>query len=362
MNGVWGKNIRYSIFGESHGEGLGIVIDGLPPGIELNLEEINREMQRRRPGKTSVETPRKESDAYKIVSGYFQNKTTGAPLCIFIQNQDQHSKDYEAIKDRVRPGHADYTAHVKYKGFHDYRGGGHFSGRLTAPIVFAGAVAKQLLKEKGILVGSHIYQIGNVFDKAFDRVNVDESIIQSLHLKEFSVIDVTRGSEMKDVILRVKAEEDSIGGSIETAIINLPAGLGNPFFDSLESNLAHLLFSIPAVKGVEFGEGFQMASMKGSEANDGFYMENHRIKTYTNHNGGILGGISNGMPLVFKVAFKPTPSIGKTQKTIDISRKKDIQISTEGRHDPCIVPRAVPVVEAMAAMGILEFLLDQRAF
>ncbi len=355
MSGVWGKNIKYSIFGESHGEGLGIVIDGLPSGVKLDLEKINREMSRRRPGKTALETPRKELDEFKILSGYFKNKTTGAPLCIFIQNKNQHSKDYESIKNKIRPGHADYTAHVKYNSFHDYRGGGHFSGRLTAPIVFAGAVAKQLLKEKGIVIGAHISQIGNICDTPLDKVNIDENTLRALSEKEFPVLDAKKGEDMKNLILKASSQGDSIGGMVETAIVNLPIGLGNPFFDSLESNLAHLLFSIPAVKAVEFGAGFQMGYMSGSEANDQFYMDNNIAKTYTNNNGGILGGISNGMPLVFKVGFKPTPSISKVQKTIDFATKEDVEITTKGRHDPCIVARAVPVVEAMAAMGILEF-------
>jgi len=359
MSGTWGKNIHYSIFGESHGEGLGIVIDGLPSGFKLDLEEIMFEMNRRRPGKSSVETPRKEADEFQILSGYFQDKTTGAPLCIIIRNQNKQSKDYEEIKNTMRPGHADFTAFMKYKGFHDYRGGGHFSGRLTAPIVFAGAVTKQILKTKGILIGSHIYQIGRVFDRSFDKVEVSEEVLQMLVRKEFPLLDESRASEMKDLILSAKEERDSVGGVVEAAIINLPAGLGNPFFDSVESCLSHLLFSIPAVKGLEFGSGFEMASMRGSEANDPFYVDKDVVKTSTNHNGGILGGITNGMPLIFRAVFKPTPSIGNPQNTIDISRKVDKEIKIEGRHDPCIVPRAVPVVEAMAAMGILDLLLDE---
>ncbi|MBS3994331.1 MAG: chorismate synthase [Alkaliphilus sp.] len=357
MSGTWGKNIRYSIFGESHGEGLGIIIDGLPPGIALDMDEINFEMNRRRPGNNPFGTPRNEKDEFRILSGYFENKTTGAPFCIFIQNNNQKSKDYEATKNILRPSHADLTAFIKYKGFHDFRGGGHFSGRLTAPLVFAGAVAKQLLKTKNIFIGAHISQIGGVFDSEFDKVGIGEEILQTLKKKEFPVLDEKKASEMKKLILSVKEGKDSVGGTVETAIINLPAGIGNPFFDSVESSLAHLLFSIPAVKGVEFGAGFKIASMNGSKANDELYMDDDKIKSYTNNNGGILGGISNGMPVIFKVAFKPTPSIGKTQRTIDYRTKENEKIEINGRHDPCIVPRALVVVEAVAAMGILDLML-----
>ena len=357
MSGTWGKCIHYSIFGESHGGGLGMVIDGLPPGISLDLEEIKFEMDRRRPGKTALETPRNEADEFEICSGYFNDKTTGTPMTVIIRNTNQKSRDYDAVRHLLRPGHADYTVMEKYKGHQDYRGGGHSSGRLTAPIVFSGAVAKQILKTKGIMIGSHISQIGGILDSDFDKVHLDEKTLLKLTAMDFPVLDESKAREMKDRILEAKKEGDSIGGTVEAAVIHLPVGLGNPFFDSVESHLAHLMFSIPAVKGIEFGTGFEMAAMKGSEANDPFYFEQDKIKTKTNHNGGILGGITNGMPLIFKVAFKPTPSISKLQRTVDMQSKKEVEISIEGRHDPCIVPRAVPVVEAMAAMGVLELLM-----
>ncbi|MFU0825520.1 chorismate synthase [Clostridium sp.] len=356
MSGVWGNKIKYSIFGESHGNSIGIIIDGLPSGIELDIEEINREMRRRAPGKNKFSTARNEKDEFQIQSGYFNNRTTGTPLCITIKNSDQHSKDYEKTKSLLRPSHADYTGFIKYEGFNDYRGGGHFSGRLTAPIVFAGAVAKQILKKQGIIIGSHIKSIGTVEDNYFDSVNIKKELLEELSKKEFPTIDEEKALKMKEEILKCKEELDSIGGIVECAILNLPAGIGSPFFNSVESILSSLMFSIPAVKGVEFGAGFNISRMKGSQANDEFFIENDNIKTYTNNNGGILGGITNGMPLIFRVAFKPTASIAKEQRTVDIVTRENTMIRIEGRHDPCIVQRAVPVVEAAAAMGILELI------
>jgi chorismate synthase len=356
MSGVWGNKIKYSIFGESHGNSIGIIIDGLPSGIELDIEEINREMRRRAPGKNKFSTARNEKDEFQIQSGYFNNRTTGTPLCITIKNSDQHSKDYEKTKSLLRPSHADYTGFIKYEGFNDYRGGGHFSGRLTAPIVFAGAVAKQILKKQGIIIGSHIKSIGTVEDNYFDSVNIKKELLEELSKKEFPTIDEEKALKMKEEILKCKEELDSIGGIVECAILNLPAGIGSPFFNSVESILSSLMFSIPAVKGVEFGAGFNISRMKGSQANDEFFIENDNIKTYTNNNGGILGGITNGMPLIFRVAFKPTASIAKEQRTVNIVTRENTMIRIEGRHDPCIVQRAVPVVEAAAAIGILELI------
>ncbi|MCB2291093.1 chorismate synthase [Clostridium sp. CS001] len=356
MSGVWGNKIKYSIFGESHGKGIGINIDGLPAGIKLDLDAINVEMKRRAPGQNEISTERKEKDEFQIISGYFNEKTTGTPLCAIIWNEDMHSKDYEEIKTAIRPGHADYTGSVKYSGFNDYRGGGHFSGRLTAPLVFAGAIAKQILKEKEIEIGGHIYQIADIYDTPFDKVSINSELFKIIGKRKFSVVDENKGAKMITTISNAKQEQNSVGGVIECAAVNLPEGLGSPFFDSVESLLAHLLFSIPGVKGVEFGTGFEMAQMNGSEANDEFYIEEDKVKTFTNHNGGILGGITNGMPLVFRVAFKPTASIGKPQKTIDIGKRENTVISVSGRHDPCIVQRALPVVEAVTAMVILDLL------
>jgi chorismate synthase len=264
--------------------------------------------------------------------------------------------DYEKLKNLARPGHADFTGKIKYSGFNDYRGGGHFSGRITAPLVFAGAVAKQILAEKGILIGSHILSIENVFDSYFDAVNLKNHLLMDILNKDFHVIDDIKGSEMKNIILKAKEEQDSVGGIIEAAILNLPCGLGEPFFDSIESNLAQLLFSVPAVKGVEFGEGFEITKIRGSQANDVPYIENGSIKMKSNNNGGINGGITNGMPIVFRVAMKPTPSIAKLQNTIDLVTYENSQVSVSGRHDPCIVLRALPVIEACAAMSILDFI------
>jgi chorismate synthase len=356
MSGTWGKNIKYTIFGESHGEGIGIVIDNLPPGMELDISNIKSELQRRQPGTSSLYTARKEPDEFEILSGVFNSRTTGAPLCAFIRNTNQHSKDYDLIKNFVRPGHADFTGYIKFKGFNDYRGGGHFSGRLTAAIVFAGAIAKQLLSEQNISIISHIYKIGELYDVSL----MNEDLLDHTHLNlsslSFPTIDAAVGTAMQQKISDIKALGDSIGGIVEAAVVNLPPGLGSPFFDSLESTISHLLFSIPGVKGIEFGGGFELAEMMGSDANDQFYVENNRIHTLTNHNGGILGGISTGMPLIFRAAFKPTPSIAIEQHTVNICQMENATLKITGRHDPCIVPRAIPVVEAAAAMAILDCL------
>lgn len=359
MSGIWGNNIKISIFGESHGRGIGVIIDGLKGGVTLDLEEVKREMKRRAPGNSKLATSRKEQDEFDILSGYFNGKTTGTPLCGIIYNTNQKSKDYEKTKDIIRPGHGDYTGHVKYFGANDYRGGGHFSGRITAPIVFAGAIAKQVLERRNIFIGSHIKSIGPIEEKSFDPINIERDILKKLTYKKFPLVDDKKRSFMQEIILKAKNELDSVGGIIETAIINVPVGIGSPFFDSIESKLSHILFSIPAVKGIEFGEGFHMANLKGSQANDEYFMKEDQIKTYTNHNGGILGGISNGNPIIFKTAFKPTPSIGKSQRTVNLKKRENTNIQIQGRHDPCIVPRAVPVVEAAAAIGLLDLLLER---
>ncbi|KNF09992.1 chorismate synthase AroC [Gottschalkia purinilytica] len=359
MSGVWGNNIRLSIFGESHGKGIGIVIDGLPPGVELNLDYINKEMQRRAPGKNNISTPRKEADQFEILSGYFNDRTTGAPLSAVIWNSNQRSKDYDSIKNVMRPGHADYPGYVRYSGYNDYRGGGHFSGRITAPLVFAGAIAKQILNKKNILVGSHIKCIENISDDELDFVNIDFNMLKEISNKSFPVINDEKGELMKEAILDASSDLDSVGGIIEAAILNLPAGIGSPFFDSVESKLSHMLFSVPSVKGVEFGVGFDITKMRGSESNDQYFIENDKVKTYTNNNGGITGGITNGMPVIFRVAIKPTPSISKKQKTIDIASKENKELEVHGRHDPCIVQRAVPVIESVSAITILDLMMEK---
>ncbi|WP_123053678.1 chorismate synthase [Clostridium sp. JN-1] len=364
MSGTWGNKIKLSIFGESHGVGIGIVIDGLEPGLKIDMDYIKNQMKRRAPGLNKFSTSRKEADEFEIMSGIFNGKTTGTPLCAVIYNKNTHSKDYEKTKNLMRPGHADYTGYVKYRGFNDYRGGGHFSGRLTAPIVFAGAICKKVLEDKNIVIGSHIKSIGNVEDYSFSLHNgrknsvlVTKELLNKLNYDEFPVLNNGAEQKMKNTILKVKEEGDSAGGIIEVSALNLPAGVGNPFFDSIESTLSHLLFSIPAVKGVEFGAGFDITRMMGSEANDEYYInEDKVINTYSNNNGGILGGISDGMPLIFRTAIKPTPSIAKMQKTVNIEKNENEILKIQGRHDPCIVLRALPVIESAAAIAIMDLL------
>lgn len=357
MSANWGTNIELSLFGESHGKAIGIVIGNLPAGIHLDMDEIRWHMKRRAPGQNKMSTPRVEKDEVQIMSGLLDGITTGAPLCAMIENSDQHSKDYSLLKECMRPGHSDYPAYIKYKGFNDVRGGGHFSGRLTAPIVFAGSVARQILKQKGIVVGAHIQSIHNVYDDSFG-VDITTHDIENLLQQQYPTLNSEVFVQMQNVIEEARMHQDSVGGTIECAIINVPAGLGNPFFDSIESHLSSLLFSIPAVKSVSFGLGEKITELMGHEANDVYYYENDQVKTKTNYNGGITGGISNGMPIVLKVGIKPTPSISQKQETINIQTKENTEIEITGRHDPCIVPRAVVVVESMVALGILDMIKD----
>lgn len=359
MSSVWGNNIKLSLFGESHGKAIGISIDGLPSGLELDMEEIKLEMKRRAPGIDKLSTSRSEADEFEILSGYFNNRTTGSPLATIIRNTNIKSKDYEKNKNIARPGHADFTGNIKYLGYNDYRGGGHFSARLTAPLVFAGAIAKQILASEKVKIASHIKSIGDVEDISFDYTKIEPDLIEKLKSKRLATIDQDKEKLMEKAILEAKKDNDSIGGVVELAVVNPPLALGNPFFHSIESNLSQMIFSIPGVKGIEFGAGFDISKMKGSMANDEFYMDNKKIKTYTNNNGGILGGISNGMPIVFRVALKPTPSIGKAQRTINMDKEEDAKIKIDGRHDPCIVPRAVPILEAATAIVILDLLMDR---
>lgn len=357
MSGMWGNKLKVSIFGESHGAGIGITIDGLPSGIEIDMEEVLKEMARRAPGKSKLSTARKEGDQPEILSGFFEGKTTGTPLCAVIRNSDQHSKDYGKLKDLMRPGHADYPGFIRYNGFNDYRGGGHFSGRITAPLVFAGAVCKQILNIKGINIGAHVKSIGTIYDKSFDEVELTKELLDNLKINELPLLCSEKEEMMRNAILEARSDCDSVGGTIECTVIGIDAGVGNPFFDSVESTLAHLMFSVPAVKGIEFGKGFEMSELRGSQCNDEYYYDGDKVKTYTNNNGGITGGITNGMPILFKVGIKPTPSIAKKQRTIDIEEKKESELIIEGRHDPCIVQRAVPVIEAVTAIGILDLVL-----
>ena len=349
--------MRYSIFGESHGPAIGVVLEQVPPGLVLDREAISKEMARRAPGKSLLSTARKEADVPEILSGVFDGKTTGTPLCAIIHNSDHHSKDYAKTRFLARPSHGDYTGFVRYQGCNDYRGGGHFSGRLTAPLVFAGAVAKQLLAQQGITVGAHISQIGTVKDKSFADTQLTPTLFQTLSEKAFPTVDDQAGAAMQAEILQAREELDSIGGAIQCAVLGLPVGVGSPDLGcNVEGVLAQHLFAVPAVKGISFGAGFAFASMRGSAANDPFYMDGGQVKTRTNHSGGVNGGISNGMPVLFQVAIRPTPSIGQEQNTINFSTMEDAKLTIQGRHDPCIVHRAVPVIEAAAALAICELL------
>lgn len=349
--------MRYSIFGESHGPAIGVVLEQVSPGLVLDREAISKEMARRAPGKSPLSTARKEADVPEILSGVFDGKTTGTPLCAIIHNSDHHSKDYAKTRFLARPSHGDYTGFVRYQGCNDYRGGGHFSGRLTAPLVFAGAVAKQLLAQRGITVGAHISQIGTVKDKSFADTQLTPTLFQTLSEKAFPTVDDQAGAAMQAEILQAREELDSIGGAIQCAVLGLPVGVGSPDLGcNVEGVLAQHLFAVPAVKGISFGAGFAFASMRGSAANDPFYMDGGQVKTRTNHSGGVNGGISNGMPVLFQVAIRPTPSIGQEQNTINFSTMEDAKLTIQGRHDPCIVHRAVPVIEAAAALAICELL------
>jgi len=339
-------------------------MDGLPAGIKLDPDRIRNEMARRRPGQDIYTTQRKETDRVEIVSGFFNGYTTGAPLCGIIQNSDKRSVDYEDIKNIMRPSHADYTSYVRYKGFADYRGGGHFSGRLTAPVVFAGAVANQYLEQKGITIGTHLLRIGRVADEPADPVGITQEQLIGFRSMRFPVISAEAADKMKEEINNARMDCDSVGGILETVILNLPAGLGSPMFNSVESRISAFAFSIPAVKGIEFGSGFNLASLRGSEANDEFYIaeENGKriIRTRTNHSGGINGGITNGMPVIFRTCIKPTATISKPQHTIDVSVMEETEHVFKGRHDPCIAVRAVPVLDAAAALVVMDLLLERR--
>lgn len=354
MAATYKNNIELTIFGESHGKAIGIVIGNLPSGIQLDEEQIKHDMQRRAPGQNKMSTARKEADLVEIISGVQDGITTGAPLTGLIYNSDQHSKDYSLLKANMRPGHSDYPAYIKYQGFNDVRGGGHFSGRITAPIVFAGAIAKQILKQKGIQIGAHILSIKDVQDAYYD-MSLSKETLDELAQQKYPVINKDIFPQMEATIEQARMNQDSVGGKIECAIVGMPAGIGEPFFDSVESHLSQLLFSIPAVKGVQFGYD-HISELYGSEANDQYYYDNEVVKTKTNNNGGIIGGITNGMPIVFNVAIKPTASISQKQDTINVQTKENTTLEVRGRHDPCIVPRAVVVVEAMAALCMLDFL------
>lgn len=363
MASLWNDNISIQIFGESHGKSIGVVIDNLPSGEYIDPEKIYEFMSRRRAKNNGTTTPRIEADIPQIQSGLFNDRTTGTPLCAIIENSNTHSKDYSDISHLARPGHADYTGAIRYGGFNDYRGGGHFSGRLTAPLCFAGAVAAQILERRGIYTGAHILSIHNVKDKKFDKTKVSKEQILEIRKKDFPVIDDECGEKMRSDILAARKGLESLGGVIECACVNVPAGIGSPIFGGIENSISSLVFGIPAVKGIEFGAGFSAALMTGSQDNDEFYIDdNGNIKTYSNNHGGILGGISSGMPITLNVAFKPTSSIAKPQRTIDFKSMTNETIVVKGRHDPCIVPRAVPCVESAVNIAVLNHLLEYPHF
>lgn len=357
MSSIWGNKLKISIFGESHGPAIGVVIDGLPAGETIDRAALLDFMTRRAPGHNAYSTQRREPDVPQFLSGILDGRTTGSPLCAIIENKNQHSGDYRELDIHPRPGHADYTAFLRYGGHADMRGGGHFSGRLTAPLCIAGGIALQLLVRRGVTVGAHIAAIGGINDRSYPAVNLTTEVLLAPGQKPFPVLDDQSGAEMQAAIQAAKAAQDSLGGVVEGAILGLPGGLGDPIFDGVENRLAQLLFGIPAVKGVEFGSGFAAAQMRGSRHNDSFVIQDGRVATVTNRHGGILGGITSGMPVLFRAAFKPTPSIAAPQATVNLQTMEAVPLEIKGRHDPCIVPRAVPCVEAAAALVALELLL-----
>ncbi len=353
MKNTFGNSISLTLFGESHGPAVGAVIDGLAPGITVDREYIEKLLDLRRPvGKIS--TPRQEADRYEILSGVFEGKTTGTPLCIVIFNEDTRSEDYSATRNLARPSHADYTANLKYHGFEDPRGGGHFSGRITAALVAVGGIIIPALRKKGIYIGTHIKKCAGVLDRDFSDDPMSE--IEALGNREFAVLDDAAGEKMIAAIMKARADGDSVGGILETVVLGMPRGVGEPFFDTVEGLLAHALYSVPAVKGVEFGGGFALSDMTGSEANDPFYMKDGEILTKTNNSGGVNGGITNGMPLIFRCAVKPTPTISKEQNTVDMMTKTDAVLAAKGRHDPSIVHRARVVIDAVTALTLADML------
>ncbi len=355
MKNTFGNSVSVTIFGESHGSEIGVVLDGLAPGIQVKEDEIAEKLRLRRPS-GSISTKRVEPDHFRIVSGVFNGATTGTPVCILIPNENTKSKDYSGTRSLARPGHADYTAYCKYHGFEDYRGGGHFSGRITAALVAAGAIALSALEGKGILIGTHIARCAGIPDRGFMDLQED---IRNLSGTGFAVLDNEAAGKMREAMEQAAKEGDSVGGILETAVTGLPAGIGEPWFDSLESVLSHALFSIPAVKGVEFGDGFALSDLRGSDANDCFAVQDGRITTRTNHNGGINGGISNGMPLLFRCAVKPTPSIYKEQDTADFFTRTEKKIVISGRHDPAIVHRARIVADCVTALVLCDVLAQR---
>ncbi len=356
MASMYGEKLKISIFGQSHSEAIGVCIDGFPAGFEIDMEELSSFLSRRAPGSGAHTTSRKEADLPRFISGVVDGVTCGSPICAIIENTNTRSKDYSNLREVPRPGHADYTAFVKYGLSHDIRGGGHFSGRLTACLCIAGGICLQYLKKiKGIEIGAHVSEISGVCDKAFDPVSPELSKVRND--LPIAVLDEACGERMMEEILRAKAELDSVGGIIECAATGVPEGLGDPMFDGIENNIAKIVFGIPAVKGIEFGAGFAVAKMRGSENNDDFCIKDGKVSTKTNNHGGALGGISSGLPIIFRAAIKPTPSITREQESVSLKRMESSSLEVVGRHDPCIVPRAVPVMEAALAVAICDMVL-----
>lgn len=360
MSSIYGKNLKVSIFGQSHSSAIGVSIDGLPAGLKIDTDRIASFLQRRAPGNNTYSTKRREADIPEILCGLIDGKTCGAPLAAIIRNTDTRSKDYENICDVPRPSHADYTAEIKYHGAQDVAGGGHFSGRLTAPLCIAGAICLQALEQEGISVAAHIASIAGIEDDSFDLADVSLRDFSRLRCNPFPVLNAEKGDKMLAEIEAARLDGDSVGGIIECAVLGLPVGVGEPMFDGMENRISSMLFGIPAVKGIEFGNGFACTTMRGSQNNDTFYMENGIVRTRTNNHGGILGGITSGMPLVFRAAIKPTPSISQEQDSISLSKMKNERLTIKGRHDPCIVPRAVPCIEAAAAIATYDSILTVR--
>jgi len=356
MSSTYGEKLKLSIFGQSHGPAIGMVLDGIPSGLPVDFEKLQQFLNRRAPGQNDYSTPRKEYDRPEFLAGIVNGYTCGAPIAATIANSNTRSSDYSDLKDCPRPGHADYTAQAKYGGFQDVAGGGHFSGRLTAPICIAGGLCKQWLEAMGIRIGAHIVAIGGVVDEPGVYMDWAEPDLNLIGI-DFPVLNPESGTKMKAAIAAAKADGDSVGGLIECIATGLPVGLGEPMFGGMESKIAQIIYGIPAVKGLNFGSGFAGAYMRGSENNDEYIIEDGKVKTKRNYAGGILGGITNGMPLVFEVAVKPTPSISRPQRSVSLSRMEEVELIVKGRHDPCIVPRAVPVIEAAAAIAIYDAVL-----
>lgn len=356
MASNWGSKVQVSIFGESHGKAIGVTIDNLPSGIKIDMDELLLNMGRRAPGKDKSATPRKEADTPIILSGMLEDVITGAPLCAIIENTNTRSADYSNLMTLPRPSHSDYPAFLRYDGFNDIRGGGHFSGRLTAPLVFAGSICRQILKRQGVQIASHISSIKDIKDDNFNSIDVDIELINRLNKESFPLINKKKEKQMRDVIEVARLDQDSVGGVIECCAVGFKAGVGSPMFMGVENVISQVMFGVPAVKGIEFGSGFDITKMYGSQSNDQYYMDGNEVKTKTNHNGGVLGGISTGMPIVCRVAIKPTPSILKEQNTVNLQTRENANLVINGRHDPCIVSRASVVIESAMAVALINLI------